>query len=241
MSERLRIRPEREGARPVCAVVGCVAYPGMELYHRRFCAAHAKDFRTTLGQRLYNAFLAALSQSGVRGEPRLYRDSRLITSGSPCSVPDCGKEPITGPSPFAPFKQGYVFLCESHSTLHEQLVGEHSGEQLLWQWESRRRTRSETPRKRIPGRRGAGKDPRTIKAERLLKQEMTKRSKEYPDVRSRYSFILKQYVFPRCIKNYDGLGESNKQYEEKKLKQALAYWNLGPPRTGGVIPARLSR
>jgi len=233
-----------ETPRAVCAAVGCSEFPTLKMYDRNWCPTHHADFCLALAERFYYAFLEILRENKIDGAPRLYPHDRYegFPLQHPCSVPKCtNRDAAMGCDLFAPYKPDWLFLCGSHRVFYDRLMAQRLPEKLLWQSETRRRARPETPTGHMPGKRGGPKDPSTVKAERLLKQELTKHLKDYPDVKSRYAYILKEFVFPRCIPNYDNLSSDAQKYEEKKLKMRLRTSNLGPPSTASRIPARLSR
>lgn len=244
---RKKLRIRREEQRPACAVQGCREYPGVNLCNRRFCSGHAGEFRRILSERTWEAFLQILRDNRIHGEPKLYAqsaDHAFRPHEHQCSVPGCPNEGANASGPgWGPKSDEWLVLCGSHFGFNNQVMEQRVPERLLWEWESRRRPRSDKPRERMPGIRGRGQEERYAPAERILKQEMTKHLKEYPDIRERYFFVRKTYVYKACIKNYDGMdNEDDRKTEEKKVNQALLRRNLGPPhKRCKVLPSRLSR
>lgn len=219
----------------------------MKLCNRRFCSTHAREFERILAERNYEALLRVFRENGIEREPKLYdhfgdKGSRVYELE--CSVPGCrDKGMLAGGISKGDGLALWLVICGSHYGLHERWTAEHLGlgERLLFEWTCAvKRQRCSRQRKKTPSPKGAGRNAEGLKAQTLIKQEMRKHTKDYPGVRKRYSFILKHFVFPRCIPNYYNLDHESQKYEEKKLKKLLRYWHLGPPREGTSIPAYLS-
>jgi len=78
--------------------------------------------------------------------------------------------------------------------------------------------------KKKPGKMGAGVNTQTATAISIVKQEMTKHVKEYPDVLDRYNFVLQYFVFPQVVAKYCSLSPQTKAYMEKKVSVPSSVW-----------------
>lgn len=135
----------REGKLIQCAVVGCREYPGHSLYHRSFCDLHHEAFRREIAKRYYEEFRKALRKQGYSGEIRLVAANASFPASENCYVVGCTGR-VTGGAGnlFEPFKQpGYVYLCQQHFDLEQELVKRNLGSRLIWERTQRPRERKD--------------------------------------------------------------------------------------------------
>ena len=147
----MALKFRKEDVIPQCAVVGCSEYPGKNVYRRRFCDEHAQHFTGLVQERTCQEFVGSLKREGHCPELNFYTDMGFAWAKLKCSVRQCQKPPCSGSELFAGIREsGWLYLCEDHNKVLQQVFKNDVGSRLLWEWTQRRKVQEDTERaKRI--------------------------------------------------------------------------------------------